>query len=92
MGFPEGGDEGHGDDIGDRRWQADRDLTAERRFTILCARPDLVELCAYARRMLEHLAALLRQDHATPVPCKERNAQLFLEHANLAAQRRLGNP
>ena len=45
-----------------------------------------------SHRVFQNVAALFRQHHAAPMPREELDPQFFLEHADLAAQRRLSDP
>ena len=92
MSLAESGDQGHGNDVGHRRRQPDRDLPGQRRFDVRGAGSDFLQFRADSHRVFQNVAALFRQHHAAPMPRDELDPQFFLEHADLAAQRRLSDP
>ena len=79
----------NGDDVRDRRRQADRDLAAKRRIDVRSGSAEFVEFGDDPRRVLERLAPAVRQHHASPVAGEKRDPQFFFEHPHLAAERRL---
>jgi hypothetical protein len=87
----EGRDQGNRDDVGHGRRKADGDLTAQGLVGVRRCRADLLQLGHDTRGVLQDLAALIGRHHAAAMAHEQARAELFLEHAHLTAERRLGD-